>query len=135
MTGNDQNDRLTPQQQQAVIELALCNNTGKAAVRAGVTERTIRRWIHQPPFRAAFREQARQNSEQSLEALRAAQLQAVNVLWEQLNDDSETVKFRAASRLLEAGIQLREQDVDERLSELERGFTQQMLDQAEGGRQ
>jgi hypothetical protein len=136
MTENAQNDRpLSPQQERALIELALVNSTARAAEAAGVSERTVRRWAQQPAFMAAFREQARQNSEHAAGALRSAQLQAVSVLWEQLNGDSETVKFRAASRLLEVGMQLREHDVDERLVELERVLGRQMLEQAEGGRQ
>lgn len=134
MTESVQNDRpLSPQQERALIELALVNSNARAAEAAGVSERTVRRWAQQPAFMAAFREKARQNSEHATGALRAAQLQAVNVLWEQLTDDSPTVKYRAASRLLEIGIQLREHDVDERLAELERVLTAQLVEQQAGG--
>lgn len=129
MTENDQNDRVSPQQEQAVIQLALENSTAKAAVKIGVSDRTVRRWTNLPAFKAAFREQARQNSEQAMCALRAAQLQAVNVLWEQLNDSNALVQYRAAALLLETGMQLTDQDVEERLSELERSNSAQMQQQ------
>ncbi|WP_314324643.1 hypothetical protein [Paenarthrobacter ilicis] len=69
---------------------------------------------------AAYRVQTREANAQALQALMAAQQEAVQVLREGLTADSIATRVRAASRLLEIGLKVRDHDIEERLEELER---------------
>lgn len=120
MTENSQNDRLTRKQFAALDALAVTSSTREAAARAGVAERTLRRWMGQGAFMAAYRAQARELNAQALQTLMAAQQEAVQVLRDGLTAESEATRVRAASRLLEIGLKVRDHDIEERLNELER---------------
>jgi hypothetical protein len=120
LTESGQNVRLTRKQFAALDALAVTSSAREAAARAGVTERTLRRWMGQEAFMAAHRAQARELNAQALQSLMAAQQEAVQVLREGLAAESMATRVRAASRLLEIGLKLREHDTEERLIELER---------------
>ncbi len=120
MTEIARNDRLTRNQLAGLEALALTSSTREAAGRVGVSERTLRRWMGQPEFMAAYRVQTREANAQALQALMAAQQEAVQVLREGLTADSIATRVRAASRLLEIGLKVRDHDIEERLEELER---------------
>ena len=116
VTDTGRNDRLTRKQEAALASLAFTNSTREAAQRAGVSERTLRRWMHSD----AYREQARKNSGQAHSALMAAQLEAVEVLRNALKAETVGVRIRAASQILEIGLKIRDDDLELRLVELER---------------
>lgn len=120
VTDTGRNDRLTRKQETALAALAFTNSTREAAQRAGVSERTLRRWMHSDAFMDAYREQARKNSGQAHSALMAAQLEAVEVLRNALKAEAVGVRIRAASRILEIGLKVRDEDLELRLVELER---------------
>ncbi|MGO4144146.1 hypothetical protein AB4Y77_03600 [Paenarthrobacter sp. YAF11_1] len=120
MTEIGQNDRLTRNQLAGLEALAVTSSTREAAARVGVSERTLRRWMGQAAFMAAYRAQTREVSAHALQSLMAAQQEAVQVLRDGLAADSIPTRIRAASRLLEIGLKVREHDIEERLEELER---------------
>lgn len=124
MTETSRNDRMTPKKEDALIALASTTSTAAAATRAGVTERTLRRWMESDVFMDAYRDQARKNSAQAHSALMAGQLEAAEVLRTALTVESATVRIRAASRLLEIGLKVTDDDLDQRLRDLEREVRQ-----------
>lgn len=117
---NGENVSLTRKQDAALIALAFTNSVREAAEKAGVSERTLHRWMQAGPFIVAYRDQARRNSGQAHSALMDAQLEAVQVLRKALRADAVGVRIRAASRLLEVGLKVRDEDLELRLEELER---------------
>lgn len=122
MTDIGRNDRMTPKKEDALVALACTTSTAEAAARIRVTERTLRRWMESEVFMTAYREQARKNSAKAHSALMDGQLEAVKVLRGALTAESATVRIRAASRLLEIGLKVRDDDVEERLADLERNL-------------
>lgn len=120
VTVSDRDARLTKKQLDALHALAVSSTTKEAAEKAGVNERTLRRWLASETFMRRYREQSREVSGQALSALRSAQVQAVEVLREGLTSSVPAVRVRSASRLLEYGLRIRDHDIEERLAELER---------------
>ncbi|MBM7780456.1 helix-turn-helix domain-containing protein [Arthrobacter tumbae] len=120
MSGNDRNARLSRKQEAALAALAVVGSTKEAAERVGVAESTVRRWFASEPFREAYRQQSRELNGEALDDLRMAQKEAVRVLRAGLSAESPATQVRAASRLLEVGLKIRDDDIEARLADLER---------------
>ncbi|WP_026535328.1 hypothetical protein [Arthrobacter sp. H14] len=113
--------RLSQKQASALVALAVTANVPDAAKQAGIGERTLRRWLADDDrFAGAYREQSRSGAGQAVSALLSAQLQAVEVLRAGLTAGGAADRIRAASRLLEFGLKVRDLDIEERLAQLER---------------
>ncbi|MGJ9414228.1 hypothetical protein ACHAAC_16110 [Aeromicrobium sp. CF4.19] len=114
---------LSPAQGLAVRTLVVSGSVTEAAQAAKVTERTVRRWLHTAAFTMSYRAAARQASSEATSALLAAQHEAVRTLVAALRDATPAVRVRAARALLEVGRHAADDDMDERLTELEREVT------------
>jgi hypothetical protein len=122
MTGNGQVRDLTAVQHRAISVLLATGSTAKAAEAAGRSERTLRRWRELPEFMEALRDAGRRNADEARSHLLAAQLEAVQALRQALRTGSPAVKVRAARALLELGLKVAGDDVDERLQRLEEAW-------------
>ncbi len=111
---------LTPSQQRAVLALVSTGSTSEAATAAGVTDRSVRRWLVSDDFRAAYRAASRTAAGEALSRLLSAQSRAVETLVDCLTAPSHATRVRAARALLEIGARALDDDVDQRLDELER---------------
>lgn len=120
MTNSDHTARLNKRQADALAALATTGSNREAAEQAGVNERTLRRWLNDPRFMSEYRRQSREISGRAISAVMAAQVEAVQALRAGLRDESADVRVRAASRLLDLGLKLRDVDLEARISELER---------------
>ena len=93
--------QLTPKQVAAVHGLLETNSLAKAAKLSGVTEKTLRKWLQQPSFVAAYYAAGRAQLAQSLQRLRATSGDAVEVLRSSLEDTDPMVRIRAAAAILQ----------------------------------
>lgn len=116
-----QGEKLKGRQQQAITALLSEGTVKRAAKKAGVGERTLRRWLSEDKaFLAEYRAARRVLLEQTLTNLATISSAAVVTLYNEFRADSPAVRVRAASnvlRLLFSGHELT--DIEERLEALE----------------
>jgi hypothetical protein len=112
-------DKLTARQRRAVVALLNTRTVEEAARLAGVSVRSMYRWQRDPGFCAAVRDHARDSAREATSRLLAVQRRAVTALVAALDDESPSLRLRAAVALLEHGRHAVGDDVDERLAALE----------------
>ena len=79
MAGTRENQNLTPKQAKCIEVLLVAEGHAEAAELAGVSDRTLRRWLHWPPF---------------VEGLRAAQRAAFDAAIARLQPVEDTADDR-----------------------------------------
>ena len=110
---------LSPKQARAAAAL-LTGSPGAAAAAAGVSARTLSRWRSAPAFRATFQHASRRALDESVARLRGATGAALDALIAALaSQESEGVRVRAASLLLDFAIKVDGDELRERVERLE----------------
>lgn len=103
-----------------LLALAQGSTTDQAGKAAGVSGRTVRRWMADPDFAARVAELRAELLARTVGALVDASLDAVRTLRECLKARSEATRVRAATALLNALVVVRESvDLEQRLAALE----------------
>ncbi len=92
---------LTTRQQTAMAALLETPSLAEACRESGVSERTMRRWLKQPYFVAAYHRASRIGYTNAIANLRSASGEAVGVLREALRSDIAAVRVQAAIALLD----------------------------------
>ena len=114
---------LTSKQSAAITALLEGQTQGGAATAAGVTKRTVQRWLNDPAFSAALRDGsdgAIRAASARLAALTEHAIGAIAATMAQPAQPGAGVKLRAADALLTQALKIREHaDVLERLAALE----------------
>jgi transposase-like protein len=115
---------LTAKQGDALEALLQGQTMARAAAAAGVNERTLRRWVHEPVFRSTLLEARREAFGQAIGLTQRYAPVAVATLVKIMNDNSASAsaKVTAAATILKfgrEGIEL--DDLAERIEALERG--------------
>ena len=106
--------------QKLIQALLVAKTLADAARQVGVCERTARRWMQTPDFRAAY-DQARSDAfDRTLARLQAVSSEAVDVLAETMKTGTPTGKIRAAAIVLRLCVDVRMADVLARMDQLER---------------
>lgn len=111
---------LTPKQELAIAALLQERSIADAARACGLDERTLRRWLADPAFAAAYRLARRQVVEAAIGRLQQAAGQAVEVLQASLQAVKPGDRIRAALGILDravAGVELA--DLATKVEELE----------------
>jgi hypothetical protein len=104
----------------ALVILARGGTSEQAAQVAGVSGRTVRRWMTDPDFAAEVREARTEILSGAVGQLVAGAVEAVTVLREALTDDSTRNRVLAAKTLLDGVLALRESlDLEQRIAALE----------------
>lgn len=118
-------DNLTPRQRRGVAALLTAKTVTAAADQAGVSERTINRWIKQPGFIRELRQAQAAIIDQLAGRLVAGTGQALDTLADLMQSaESESVRRQAAGQWLELCLTIREQtDLERRITELEKAAT------------
>src|SRR5262249_19545356 len=98
-------DELTGHRQEALVAALLTEPTHQAAAAAaGVSEATLRRWLHRPAVRAACREARRRVVEDAGARLQQACGEAVEALRRNLACGNPRAEVRAAQIVLEQAV-------------------------------
>ncbi|KJY18385.1 MULTISPECIES: helix-turn-helix domain-containing protein [unclassified Streptomyces] len=104
----------------AVLALAQGRSNSQAATAAGVSTRTILRWLESDDFRRDVAESRTMLLRLAVGRLAAASVKAVDTLVDALDTERGQARVQAAKVLLESTLALRESlDVEERLAALE----------------
>jgi|CXWK01.1.fsa_nt_gi hypothetical protein len=115
---------LTTKQAAAIAALLEGNNQAGAATAAGVTKRTLQRWLTDPTFTTALREGsdgAIRAASARLAALAEHAVTSIAVTMQQPTTPGAGVRLRAADALLGHALRIREHaDILERLAQLEK---------------
>lgn len=104
----------------AVLALAQGRSNAQAATDAGVSTRTVLRWLDDDEFRQQVAESRTMLLRLAVGRLAAASVQAVDTLVDALTTEKGQARVQAAKVLLESTLALRESlDLEERLTALE----------------
>jgi hypothetical protein len=111
---------LTTKQQKAIAALLSESTIGKAAAVAGVSEKTLHRWLDDSTFRAALQDAEGKLIDGVSRFLLSGQTKALRVLSELMENANDTNRRLSAIAWLDLTIKMRElNDIEERLSRLE----------------
>ena len=97
---------LTPQQVTALPLLASGAKKKDAAATAGVCPQTISTWLQEPHFSAALRTQREKLAALASDRLRDATDAAVNTVVKLMESNSEAIKLKAATYILDRVVLL-----------------------------
>ncbi len=99
----EEKENLTPKQQKAILSLMEWGNTQSAAKDAGISPRTLHRWLKKPHFREAYVRAGERAFEEGLVQLRRLTMAAVANVAEALysKSASTSAKLRAAAIVFE----------------------------------
>ena len=110
-------------QEGAIVALLTKRNVEEAAQSAGISIRTLMRWLKIPEFQKAYREARRQAFGQSIARLQQATTAAATTLMKIMVDPAApaSVRVRAADSIFSHAAKAIEiEDIEARVSELER---------------
>lgn len=116
------NNSLTPKQRRAVSALIASTTQKQAAASAGISEKTLYRWLAAPVFQAALAEAEAETINQAIRHLVRMQAPAAAVIAMTLknNDISPGIRLRAAISVFDLLIRLKSfSQLEERISILE----------------
>ena len=113
--------RRTTKKSKALVALLSGKTNSQAAQSAGVTERTIYRWLSDPSFRSELSEAERQMIESATRQMSSLQKKAINVLDQLLEsqDVSPQIRLSTAKSILRLSLGYRDRNIERRLYELE----------------
>jgi hypothetical protein len=103
----DAQDQLTAKQHEGILALLSEPSIQNAAMKVGVTEKTIRRWLDQPEFAAEYRKAKRDAYTQAIGVVQRYATTAVNTVLRVMTDTASppNARISAASALLRFGRQ------------------------------
>lgn len=111
----------------AVLELIAGGSRPEAAKAAGVSLRTVERWLADPATRAEVEAGRRAAYAEALDLLKAGAVRAVESLAGLLASRNESIRLRAAGEILAAAMKAHETgEIEARIAALEKaaaGFT------------
>ena len=121
------NSMLGRKQEQTIAALLTQRNLDEAAKAAGISMRTLMRWLKIPEFQAAYREARRTAYSQAVAKLQQGATAAATTLLKVMLDQGTpaSVKVRAAECVMTHSSKAIEiEDIEARVSELERAAPQ-----------
>jgi hypothetical protein len=118
--GAGHGEKLSRKQEAAVAALLTHGTILQAAEAVGLSERTLRRWLAVPEFRATYNTARRQVIEQSTAVLGQLTTHAALALGQALRDDDMGVRVRAAKVIFDTALRgVEVADLEARIAELE----------------
>ena len=115
-------EKLSRKQDQVITALVTCASITEAAAQCGLADVTLRRWLKQAPFQAAYRDARRAVVQQAITQVQRATGEAVETLRSvmQAADAPASAKVSAAKAILETAVKAVEvEDLEARISALE----------------
>ena len=117
---------LTAGQEKAIHALLSSVTVEAAAKKAGVSDRTLHRWLNDPGFRQGYLAARRQVMEQAVGSLQRASLGAVEALVRNLKCGVPGTEVRAALVILDAGLKgVEMMEFEDRLAAVEESLAGQ----------
>jgi hypothetical protein len=118
----DHHEKFDRKHEEAIAALLQTTTIGKAAEVAGISDRTLRRWLQRPDFQAAYRAAKRELINGAVHTLLHATDSATHVLVSIMNDAEQpaTARVSAARTILAMVLRtFHDDDLDGRLAALE----------------
>lgn len=116
-------ENVTPKQRIAIASLVATGNAREAAKAAGVAPKTLYVWLSQTAFKRELRASEEQALEEFSRALVSLAELTTQALRDGLQDESMTVRLRAAGMVLDGVLRVRELlTLEQRITELERAY-------------
>jgi hypothetical protein len=125
---NGHGEKISRKREQAITALLAEPTLSEAAVKCGVSESTLRRWVREPEFADSYRQARECMLEAAINKLHASACQAADVLREISTDKGATSSSRvsAARAILEITVKVQEfHELERRVEELENCKTTQ----------
>ncbi len=118
---DEQNKTLAPRQREAIPKILAAKNITEGVKKARIKRETFYSWLKDPLFKAEFARQRDEIIDLALYELKSTASEAVNVLKSFLNAESESVRFRSATAILEHISKFRElESIERRIEAIER---------------
>jgi DNA-binding transcriptional MerR regulator len=120
MTGHG--EKLSRKQDQAITALVTCQSITEAAAQCGLAEVTLRRWLKQDGFQAAYREARRAVVQHAITQVQRATAEAVKTLRAVMQNTEAPASARvsAAKAIIETAVKAVElEDLEARIAALE----------------
>jgi hypothetical protein len=115
-------EKLSRKQDQVITALVTCASIPEAAAQCGLADVTLRRWLKQEPFQAAYREARRAVVQHAITQVQQATGEAVETLRSVMQDAEApaSAKVSAAKTILETAVKAVElEDLEARIVALE----------------
>jgi hypothetical protein len=97
-------EKLSRKQDEAIAALLSAPTIKEAAAAVGVDEKTVRRWLGEPDFAAAFRDARRQIVEEAITRAQQSTVEAVATLRRLLTCGHPPTEARAAASLYDRAV-------------------------------
>lgn len=110
---------LTRRQERGIIALLGAHTVEAAADASNIPVRTLFKWLSEDGFRTEYRATSRRALDRTVGRLRHASSEALATLEELLSDDSPTVRYQAAAKILELGVRVETDELAQRVDALE----------------
>src|SRR5262245_44141989 len=120
MSGDNGEAKLTARQERGLVALLSSPSIVTAAQASGIAVQSLKRWLAEPGFQAAYRQARRQAVENAIAGLQGLAADAVEALRTALANPNKNISLRAARIILDysvRGVEL--VDLEERLAALE----------------
>jgi hypothetical protein len=120
-------EKRTRQQEAAIVALLTAPTLTEAALQAGISEPTLRRWLQRDDFQTAYREARRALMSQAMARLQQVTGTAITTLEAIMGDAEATSSSRvsAARAVLELAVKVAElDDLEARVTALEAALQQ-----------
>ena len=115
----DELEGLNDRQISVVLAFIDERNLMAAAKKANVARSTVYSWLEKPEFRAAIVKARTRFFDEALDRANGAMARAVDRLVEQLDHGSSSIRYKAASKLVDLGMEIRSRADEARLAEIE----------------
>src|SRR5215510_1842260 len=115
-------EKLSHKQDQVITALVTCVSITEAAAQCGLADVTLRRWLKQEPFHAAYREARRAVVQHAITQVQRATGEAVATLRAVMHAPEATAsaKVSAAKTILDTAVKAVElEDLEARIAALE----------------
>jgi transposase len=114
-----QNVTISPRKRRAIEALITAKDTSAAAEAAGVSRRTLYRWMDEPAFKAGLNSAEAELEASARRELLSRQKKAIEIIEAVMLSNRPVEALRAAQTILDYSLRYKDLDVERRLAELE----------------
>jgi hypothetical protein len=105
---------LSSRKLKAISALLLGKTQAEAAQEAGIADRTLRNWLHDPDFATEMDRQRYQLAQHALASLLSLSSEAAKTMRALLRDDNSHIRYRTAAFILDqASAQVQQRQLEE----------------------